>query len=332
MSSHAILSLRALKHGAEWETLRASLRDRFGAEFLPIEEAAGQAIEHLSELPEGHVQRNATALELIRDAHRIGLTKRHLERLGQVAAPGRPEVLLEAADRLGWAGGRRAFEDGDADHVPRGEHDRGSSAQRSANTRFAEYAVSQDLIAHESMLDEPVCAGELVQGGHATKIYGRFEMVAKIEEMRYPTDPQNWPACSWFFIAMTLQGSKASLAMPDNVNGKAYRATFEELVGIDGFLTVRTSLATRYFVGADSVGMEFDLAPGLHGDGKIDVDHGYLLAEKHPTDQTKVVVTSEKTLSFVGLDDVPFTFLCEFGWIDMMRAMAQCRAPAGGSP
>jgi hypothetical protein len=78
--------------------------------------------------------------------------------------------------------------------------------------------------------------------------------------------------------------------------------------------------------------MEFDLTPGTHGDGKIDVDHGYLLAEKHPKDPGKLIVTSQKTFSFVGLDDLPFSFLCEFGWIDMMRAMAQCRAPGGGTP
>jgi hypothetical protein len=99
---------------------------------------------------------------------------------------------------------------------------------------------------------------------------------------------------------------------------------------VENLLTVRTGLTTRYFVGTDSVGMEFDLTPGTHGDGKIDVDHGYLLAEKHPTDPNKLIVSSQKTFSFVGLDDLPFSFLCEFGWIDIMRAMAQCRAPGGG--
>jgi hypothetical protein len=128
---------------------------------------------------------------------------------------------------------------------------------------------------------------------------------------------------------MTDQGTTASLPPPDAVGSTAYTVPLIELVGMENVLTVSTGLTVRYFVANDSVGMEFDLTPGTHGDGKIDVDHGFLLAEKLPSQPGKLIITSQKTFSFVGLDDLPFTFLCEFGWIDMMRAMAQCRAPGG---
>ncbi|MFZ0015179.1 MAG: hypothetical protein WAL25_13820 [Acidimicrobiia bacterium] len=180
--------------------------------------------------------------------------------------------------------------------------------------------------------DTPSCSSTGASGGldgKATTVYGRFDIEAGVEDLRYATDPMNWPKCSWFFISMTEQAASVPLKPPDDVGSTAYLCALEELVGLDDLLTVRTGLTTRYFVGSDSVGMEFDLTPGTHGDGKVDVDHGFLLAERHPTEQGKLVVTSQKTFSFVGLDDLPFSFLCEFGWIDMMRAMAQCRAPGG---
>lgn len=181
--------------------------------------------------------------------------------------------------------------------------------------------------------DAPGCSAKEVAGegldGKATTVYGRFEISATVADLEYATNPINWPKCSWFFISMTKQGASQPLPPPDAVGGTAYQVDLEEKVGLEDVLTVQTGLTTRYFVGSESVGMEFDLTPGIHGDGKIDVDHGYLLAEKHPTAPGKLVITSQKTFSFVGLDDLPFSFLCEFGWIDMMRAMAQCRAPGG---
>ncbi len=165
--------------------------------------------------------------------------------------------------------------------------------------------------------------------GRATTVYGRFDIDGDVKDLTYATDPRNWPSCSWFFVSMTEAGRAVPAPPPDDLGNLGYAGDLEELVGLEDLLTVRTGLTTRFFVGEDSVGMEFDLTPGTHGDGKVDVDHGYLLAERHPTEPGKLVVTSQKTFSFVGLDDLPFSFLCEFGWIDMMRAMAQCRAPGG---
>jgi hypothetical protein len=183
------------------------------------------------------------------------------------------------------------------------------------------------------MPDAPACSSTGVGGGTgdagATTVFGRFDIEADVKDLVYATDPRNWPRCSWFFISMTEQGSPLALDPPDDADSSAYAGDLEELVGLEDVLTVRTGLTTRFFVGLDSTGMEFDLTPGIHGDGKVDVDHGYLLAENHPTEPGKLVIFSQKTFSFVGLDDLPFSFLCEFGWIDMMRAMAQCRAPGG---
>jgi hypothetical protein len=205
-----------------------------------------------------------------------------------------------------------------------------------ANVSLSEWTTqlhADGLTAMAPLPDAPSCSATEVTGagldGKATTVYGRFEVSATVSDLAYATDPGNWPKCSWFFFSMLEQGPRQGLLPPDAGGGTAYAVDLEEKVGLEEVLTVQTGLTTRYFVGSDSVGMEFDLTPGTHGDGKIDVDHGYLLAEKHPTKPGTLVVTSQKTFSFVGLEDLPFSFLCEFGWIDMMRAMAQCRAPGG---
>jgi hypothetical protein len=176
--------------------------------------------------------------------------------------------------------------------------------------------------------DGTTCSSKNVTGstdGTATTAYGEFELPGQVADFADACNPAKWPLCSWFFIGMTLQPNppKVSLSAPDDIGGNAYEAVMHEEVGMEGVLTVSTYLTCRYFVGQDSVGMEFDLAPGTHGDGKIDVDHGYLLAEQ--IDPNTVRVRSQKTFSFVGLDDLPFSWLCSFGWIDMMRGMATCR-------
>lgn len=205
-----------------------------------------------------------------------------------------------------------------------------------ANVSLSQWTTqlhADGLTAMAPLPDAPSCSATEVTGagldGKATTVYGRFEISGKVSDLAYATDPGNWPTCSWFFISMLEQGPRKGLLPPDAGGGTAYVVDLEEKVGLEDVLTVQTGLTTRYFVGNDSVGMEFDLTPGTHGDGKIDVDHGFLLAEKHPTKPGTLVVTSQKTFSFVGLEDLPFSFLCEFGWIDMMRAMAQCRAPGG---
>jgi hypothetical protein len=299
----------------------------------------------------------STVLELIGDAHQIGLRQDHVARLARIVSDDDEDIvrlLQHASDHLNWdTTDLREWEEV-IDSV-------GSAAQRPisadtespvppSDTQFPEVQrapglapvslhqwttqLAQDgLTSMPPLPDAPACSAVEVTGagldGRATTVYGRFEIAGRVEDLAYATNPLHWPLCSWFFISMIEQDASVALPPPDAVGGTAYKVDLEELVGFEDVLTVRTGLTTRYFVGTDSVGMEFDLTPGTHGDGKLDVDHGFLLAEKHPTEPGKLVITSQKTFSFVGLDDLPFSFLCEFGWIDMMRAMAQCRDPGG---
>jgi hypothetical protein len=277
--AHALLSLRGLKYGDEWEPVWRFLREKHDFPGpLGVDEAVADIVAKLEEqqsiLP-GRV--TPTVDELVRDAEQMGLGDEHLQQIqslvGERTVPPRPDM--------------------------------------------------------------PTCSSTNVAGGadgRATTVVGRFEIPAKLEDVAYATDPMTWPQCSWFFISMRKLAEPTSLPPPDAVGNTAYHCDLEELVGLENVLTVKTPLTTRYFVGPDSLGMEFDLTPGPGGDGKIDVDHGYLLAERHPGDPQKLIITSQKTFSFVGLDDLPFSFLCEFGWVDMMRAMAECRAPGGGMP
>jgi hypothetical protein len=315
---------------------------------LDLDEAVDDIVAQLKErksfMP-GRVE--PTVYELIGEADQIGLRQDHVERLAEIVEGDearRSELLEHATEHLGWD--RSAMVDW-RDLSAREEADDSEALTQARPLSLGEGATPVSLhqwtqqlaaagfLTTAPMPDAPTCTSGQVGGGldgGATTVFGRFELEAGLNDLTYATDPINWPQCSWFFIAMTQLGQPSSLLPPDDVGSTAYTCDLEELVGLEDVLTVRTPLTTRYFVGSESVGMEFDLAPGTHGDGKIDVDHGYLLAEKHLKDPGKLVVTSQKTFSFVGLDDLPFSFLCEFGWIDMMRAMAQCRAPGGGTP
>jgi hypothetical protein len=280
-----------------------------------------------------------TVFELIGHAHQMWLRQDHVARIAAVVAGDdrrHLQLLEHATATLGWD---TTDMDDWADvvssmntpaHQVRPIQGLAPVSLHQWTTRLA----GAGLTTMPPIADAPSCSSTNV-GGHAsdrgaTTVYGSFEIEAALPDLTYATDPRNWPRCSWFFISMTEQGEAIALPPPDAVGHTAYTTNLEELVGLEDMLTVRTLLATRYFVGEGSVGMEFDLAAGTHGDGKIDVDHGYLLAEQHPTERGKLIVRSQKTFSFVGLDDLPFSWLCEFGWIDMMRAMAQCRAPGGG--
>lgn len=345
MPANALLSLRARKYGDEWDPVWAHLAEQYDYPGpLERDAAVDEIVEQLRE-KQGLVPARVapTVYELIGDAHEIGLTQEHVERLAGIVERDderRGKLLEHATENLRWerdtmrdwrAGPEE--EEESVDRPPTLEVVKG--AQPLSLHQWTQLLADDGLAITAPIADAPTCSSKTVQGGidgEATTVFGRFEVEAGLMDLAYATDPMNWPKCSWFFISMNPQGPSTVLQPPDDVGNRAYTRDLEELVGVENLLTVRTPLTTRYFVGQDSLGMEFDLTPDAKGDGKIDVDHGYLLAEKHPTDPNKLIVTSQKTFSFVGLNDLPFSFLCEFGWVDMMRAMAQCRAPGGGTP
>ena len=347
MPAHALLSLRGRKYGDEWEPVWRFLQESYGFPGpLGVDEAVDEVIGRLKEkqgLLPGRVA--PTVYELIGEAGEIGLDQDHVERLAEMVEedPERRSGLLEhATENLGWdrrdlVGWAELPEARAADSESSAANPRVTLAKGATPVSLHEWTQllsDQGLLTTKPIPDASCTSGNVGGGidGGATTVHGRFEIEAALNDLNYATNPLNWPQCSWFFISMTQLGQLNALLPPDDVGNAAYACDVEELVGLEGVLTVRTPLTTRYFVGTGSVGMEFDLTPGTHGDGKIDVDHGFLLAERHPTDPGKLIVTSQKTFSFVGLDDLPFSFLCEFGWVDMMRAMANCRAPGGGTP
>jgi hypothetical protein len=346
MPTHALMSLRGRKYGDDWSPVWRFLAQRHG---VPAPLGLDEAVEEVASKLEADQalvpgQVDPAVFELIGDAHRIGLRQDHVARLAGIVSGDHQhqvQLLEHATSHLNWD--TTEFH-GWADMIstdpgtrtasrPFPEVKRVSGVANVSLHQWTTQLAADGLTSMPPLPDTPACSSTEVGGsaadGHATTVYGRFDLDADIEDLVYATDPRNWPKCSWFFISMTEQADPVPLPPPDDVGSIAYSCDMEETVGLEDLLTVRTGLSTRYFVGADSVGMEFDLTPGTHGDGKVDVDHGFLLAEKHPTEPGKLTVTSQKTFSFVGLDDLPFSFLCEFGWIDMMRAMAQCRRPGG---
>lgn len=343
MPTHALMSLRGLKYGDEWQPVWDFLAERHG---FPGPLGRDEAVEDIATKLEANqsmvpAQVAPTVFELIGDAHQIGLRQDHVARLASIVAADdqhQLKLLEHATNHLKWD--TSEFHEWEhviaADPTQLAAFPEVKRVQGLAPVSLGQWTrqlAKDGLSSMPPMPDAPACSSTGVSGGTgdsgATTVFGRFDIEADVKDLVYATDPRNWPRCSWFFISMTEQGRPLALDPPDDADSSAYAGDLEELVGLEDVLTVRTGLTTRFFVGLDSTGMEFDLTPGIHGDGKVDVDHGYLLAEKHPTEPGKLVIFSQKTFSFVGLDDLPFSFLCEFGWIDMMRAMAQCRAPGG---
>lgn len=342
MPTHALMSLRGLKYGEEWQPVWDFLADRHGFPGpLGMDEAVDEVVNKLTRENSMVPGRAApTVFELIGDAHQIGLRQDHVAALASVVSGDdgqRRNILEHATNHLNWD----TTEFHDWDHV---FADNSNQLTRyppvkpvqglapASLHRWTKKLAEDGLTSMPPIPDGPACSSTEVRGGadgRATTVFGRFDIDGEVEAMAFATDPRNWPLCSWFFVSMTEASKPVPLPPPDDVGNLGYTGDLEETVGLEDLLTVRTGLTTRFFVAEDSVGMEFDLTPGTHGDGKVDVDHGFLLAERHPTEPGKLVIKSQKTFSFVGLDDLPFSFLCEFGWIDMMRAMAQCRAPGG---
>ena len=343
MPAHALMSLRGLKYGEEWQPVWGFLTDRHGFPGpLGLDDAVDDVVDKLNANNSLVPARVApTVFELMGDAHQIGLRQDHVARLAAVVTPDdgeRRRLLEHATNHLKWDTSEfhdwdHVFADSETRLIHYPEVKPAPGLAPASLHRWTKQLAEDGMTSVPPIPDAPACTSTGVSGGaedgRATTVYGRFDIDGDVKDLTYATDPRNWPSCSWFFVSMTEVGTAVPAPPPDDLGNLGYAGDLEELVGLEDLLTVRTGLSTRFFVGADSVGMEFDLTPGTHGDGKVDVDHGYLLAERHPTEPGKLVVTSQKTFSFVGLDDLPFSFLCEFGWIDMMRAMAQCRAPGG---
>jgi hypothetical protein len=332
--AHALMSLRGQKFGKEWDPVWAHL----GVQPLDTDTAVARIHDRLSK--EGFVRhplREPTVYELLADADSIGLDQTHVARLSELVTPpdrNPREVLDHVADHLAWDPAALADWGQVIDAGPSIARTDRRPMVRKPEARAVDISTLTASLSTAKLLSGPpvpdgtTCSSKNVTGstdGTATTAYGEFELPGQVADFADACNPAKWPLCSWFFIGMTLQPNppKVSLSAPDDIGGNAYEAVMHEEVGMEGVLTVSTYLTCRYFVGQDSVGMEFDLAPGTHGDGKIDVDHGYLLAEQ--IDPNTVRVRSQKTFSFVGLDDLPFSWLCSFGWIDMMRGMATCR-------
>ncbi len=159
--------------------------------------------------------------------------------------------------------------------------------------------------------------------GSPTKIFATFDIPGAPLDFAHGTNPLNWPGCNSFFIDVSKDPTQPWKGLPqiDDVDGTAYQGRIKEVVGIKSLWTPTTYLDVRYFVTNDAVGMDFTFA---RGDGWIDVDHGYVLVETHPTTKNYVKVTSEKTVRFVGISNFPATLACELGWIDVMQNMASC--------
>jgi hypothetical protein len=176
--------------------------------------------------------------------------------------------------------------------------------------------TSMLVVAPEECTDSPAGPGP----NAATKIVASFEAAGRPRDFAYGADPLHWPECNSFFLSMTAS-QKTSLPV-DNVDGSAYQAQVLEIVGIKAIWELHTNLDVRYFVTNEAVGMEYSFAGSI--DGQIDVDHGFVIVEAHPKTPGRVIVRSQKTVRFVHLSNLPASFACELGWVQVMQNMASC--------
>lgn len=172
------------------------------------------------------------------------------------------------------------------------------------------------VVAPDECTDSPTGSGP----NPPTRIVASFEAAGRPLDFAYGADPLHWPACNPFFLSMTAS-QKTSLPI-DNVDGTAYQARVREVVGIPVIWELKTNLDVRYFVTNQAVGMEYAFAGSI--DGEIDVDHGFVIVEAHPTLSGRVVVRSQKTVRFTHLSNLPASFACELGWVEVMQNMATC--------
>ena len=288
---HALLSLRASLH-PEW----APFLSRLGVYPQPVE----TAVEHLARLPIGDLER----LRVLHDLGKLG-------RLQEMAEPAR-----------NLAAGVIDFDDFDE------KYKRLVELAGEPGLTFKEFvsSVNQQGIGSTQLLtvDPEACTdGSTGPGPNApTRIVASFPAPGHPHDFAYGADPLHWPACNPFFLRM-ISGPRQALAPVDDVKGTAYKTRMKEVVGI-GPVQISTDLDVRYFVAQDAVGMDYTFAGS---DGWIDVDHGYLIVEVDPSSPNSVLVRSQKTVHFVGIDNFPASLACEMGWIHVMQNMASCKPP-----
>jgi len=283
----ALLSLRASLH-PEW----APFLEKIGVKPQPVE----AAVEHLGLLPLGDLER----LRVLHDLGKTGRIQEMREPARELAAGvvdldlNRFDDLVELASQPGLS-----FK----------EFVSSVNQQGIGNTQL----VAADP---EACTDDPTGPG----ADQPTRIVASFDAPGHPHDFAYGADPLHWPDCNPFFIRM-IPGAKQALPPVDNVKGTAYKTRLTEVVGIPAFWELSTNLDVRYFVAQNTVGMDYTFAGG---DGKIDVDHGYVIVEVHPSKPNWVVVRSQKTVRFVGISNFPASLACELGWIHVMQNMASC--------
>jgi hypothetical protein len=152
------------------------------------------------------------------------------------------------------------------------------------------------------------------------------------DQFLFVSDPENWPKCDKFFKSMTDMGTIRYQLWnrPKDFGGKEghYLETVD--FGVSGLsLEMNTYLRTVTFrrpqfqQGLTTVGMTYNFAGSL--DGHIDVDHGYLLAQRDPRIEGGLTrVSSQKTVRFRKLTNALASLACELGWAKQMRRMGCC--------
>ena len=288
---HALLSLGALSH-PEWSPFLASL----GIEPQTVE----VAIANLSVLPLGELER-------LRVLHDLGKA-------------GRLRDMAESARTLATGVIDPDQFDENFNKLVELASEPGLSFKEFVNSVNQQGIGSTALIT----MDPEACSARPTGPGpnQPTRIFGSFEASGHPHDFAYGADPLHWPACNPFFLRM-IPGPKQALPAVDDVKGTSYKTRLTEVVGM-GTMEISTNLDVRYFVAQDAVGMEYAIAPG--GDGRIDVDHGYLIVEVDPSRLNWVVVRSQKTVRFVGAT-IPASLVCLSGWIHVMENMASCSPP-----
>ena len=286
----ALLSLRAMLH-PEWAPFLA----RLGVTPQPVD----GAVENLSTLPLGQLER----LRVLHDLGKVGL-------LRDMAGPAR-----------NLAAGVLELDDFDE------KFNQLLELAGEPGLSFKEFvsSVNQQGIGSTALVvvDPEACTDDRTGPGpnQPTRIVASFEAGGHPHDYAYGADPLNWPTCNPFFLDM-IPGPKQALPPVDNVDGTAYKTRLTEVVGIRFLLELSTNLDVRYFVAQNAVGMDYTFAGG---DGRIDVDHGYVIVEVHPSLSNRVLVRSQKTVRFVGISNFPASLACELGWIYVMQNMASCR-------
>ncbi len=279
------MSLRAAQH-PDWRPFL----ERAGIEPLPIEEVASALADEKLDL-----------LQKLRVLHDLG-------RQGQLIEVGEPaRKMVESV----------VINSDQADKFV---------TLANSSLSFSEFVASLNVQGIATTAKEVVAPAECTDKSTGTgpnpptKIVASFEAEGDPLDFAYGADPLHWVECNPFFISMTPAGPTA--LVPIGGYEQAYRTRMTEVVGIPDLLEMETNLDVTYFVSADTVGMDYTF---VSSNGWIDVDHGFVIVERHPTLQNHVKVSSQKTVRFKDLSNFPATLACELGWVYVMQNMASCQ-------